>query len=68
MESNEVFSTMDVSPLYRQVREEYQISDSYFRNQNVKRGLRNFDGTAVIAGITKIGSVQGYVSQESHPR
>ena len=27
MESNEVFSTMDVSPLYRQVREEYQISD-----------------------------------------
>ena len=64
MESNEVFSTMDVSPLYRQVREEYQISDSYFRNQNVKRGLRNFDGTAVIAGITKIGSVQGYVIQD----
>ena len=64
MESNDVFSTMDVSPLYRQVREEYQISDSYFRNQNVKRGLRNFDGTAVIAGITKIGSVQGYVIQD----
>ncbi len=64
MESVDVFSTMDLSPLYGQVREEYRIEESYFRNQNVKRGLRNFDGTAVIAGITKIGSVQGYVIQD----
>ncbi len=55
---------MDLSPLYQQVREEYQIDESYFRNLNVKRGLRNFDGTAVIAGITKIGSVQGYIMQD----
>lgn len=27
---------------------------------NIKRGLRNADGTGVMAGCTKIGSVQGY--------
>ena len=27
---------------------------------NIKRGLRNSDGTGVMAGCTKIGSVQGY--------
>ena len=64
MESNEVFATMDLSPLYAQVQDEYQIEDRYFRNVNLKRGLRNSDGTAVIAGITKIGSVQGYVIQD----
>lgn len=30
----------------------------------VKRGLRNADGTGVMAGITKIGSVQGYVVRD----
>ena len=29
-------------------------------NSNIKRGLRNADGTGVMAGCTKIGSVQGY--------
>ena len=29
-------------------------------NGNIKRGLRNADGTGVMVGCTKIGSVQGY--------
>ncbi len=29
-------------------------------NVDIKRGLRNADGTGVMAGCTKIGSVQGY--------
>ena len=29
-------------------------------NPNVKRGLRNSDGTGVMAGYTQIGNVQGY--------
>ena len=29
-------------------------------NSNIKRGLRNADGTGVMVGCTKIGSVQGY--------
>ena len=29
-------------------------------NVEIKRGLRNADGTGVMVGCTKIGSVQGY--------
>ncbi|MBR5542884.1 MAG: citrate synthase [Oscillospiraceae bacterium] len=36
------------------------ISPEILNNPNVKRGLRNQDGTGVLAGVTKIGSVQGY--------
>ncbi|MBR3641442.1 MAG: citrate synthase [Oscillibacter sp.] len=38
----------------------YTIGEEAYRNLSVKRGLRNEDGTGVLIGITKIGSVQGY--------
>ncbi|MDR1692044.1 MAG: citrate/2-methylcitrate synthase [Oscillospiraceae bacterium] len=38
-------------------------SDAY-RNENVKRGLRNADGTGVLVGLTRIGSAQGYFVQD----
>jgi citrate synthase len=31
---------------------------------NVKRGLRNADGTGVLAGLTRIGDVHGYIMDE----
>ena len=34
------------------------------RNQVIKSGLRNADGTGVLAGVTGIGSVQGYMTSE----
>ena len=37
-----------------------RILQSDFDRFNVKRGLRNADGTGVIAGITKICNVEGY--------
>ena len=37
-----------------------KIRQADFDRYNVKRGLRNADGTGVIAGITKICSVEGY--------
>ena len=36
------------------------IDPAAYENANLKRGLRNADGTGVLAGITRIGSVQGY--------
>lgn len=41
-----------------------QIDPSYYDRYNVKRGLRNADGTGVMAGITQIGNVRGYVMQD----
>lgn len=42
----------------------YDIPSKYFTHYNVKRGLRNPDGTGVMAGITKIGNAHGYVINE----
>lgn len=39
----------------------YTIDSQYYETYNVKRGLRNADGTGVIAGVTNISDVHGYV-------
>ena len=46
--------------------ERYAIPEAYYADQRVKRGLRNADGTGVVIGVSKIGSVQGYYMQEGH--
>lgn len=49
-----------VSDLCGDIREQYKIDPSQFDYESVKRGLRNADGTGVIAGVTHISSVRGY--------
>ena len=41
-----------------------QISPRYYEKYDVKRGLRNQDGTGVMAGVTLIGNVKGYVMED----
>ncbi len=41
-----------------------QISPKYYEKYDVKRGLRNHDGTGVMAGVTLIGSVKGYIVED----
>lgn len=38
-----------------------QIDAYYYDKYNVKRGLRNQDGTGVLVGLTSIGEVSGYI-------
>lgn len=45
-------------------KENYQIPAKVFANANVKRGLRNADGSGVVAGATNLGLVHGYVLYE----
>ena len=40
------------------------IDRSYFEKHDVKLGLRNHDGTGVMAGVTRIGSTQGYYMRD----
>ena len=42
-------------------RENNQIRNELFTRYGVKRGLRNSDGTGVLAGITQVGYGAGYV-------
>ena len=37
-----------------------QIDNDFYENYDVKRGLRNQDGTGVLVGLTNIGDVVGY--------
>lgn len=43
-----------------------KIPERYYDANNVKRGLRNADGTGVLAGLTSIGEVHGYVMDEGN--
>ena len=52
----------------KQLCEEYAennyIDPKRYPNYEVKRGLRNSDGTGVLAGLTRIGNVLGYYVQD----
>ncbi len=41
-----------------------QIDKGLFDQYNVKRGLRNPDGSGVLVGLTKVGDVQGYIVKD----
>lgn len=50
--------------LYKQFVANNSIDPKYYDKYVVKRGLRNSDGTGVIAGLTNICNVHGYVVNE----
>ena len=50
--------------LYQEFINVNSVDPSYYKNYNVKRGLRNANGTGVIAGVTNISNVHGYVVSE----
>lgn len=41
-----------------------KIDPALYTKYNVKRGLRNEDGTGVLVGLTEIGNVHGYILDE----
>ena len=47
-----------------QIRKADYIDPALYRKYNVKRGLRNEDGTGVLVGLTNIGNVHGYIVSE----
>ncbi|WP_058985887.1 citrate/2-methylcitrate synthase [Hugonella massiliensis] len=44
------------------------IDPKWYREYDVKRGLRNADGSGVIAGVTNISNVHGYVMSDGDKR
>ena len=50
----------DVSVLLEELKRNNTIKKSDYSKYDVKRGLRNSDDTGVMAGLTKICSVEGY--------
>jgi citrate synthase len=52
------------SKLETQVKASCQIDNGLFEEFDVKRGLRNKDGTGVLVGLTNIGDVVGYRKED----
>jgi citrate synthase len=59
MEDNNYFGKLEES-----VRASCQIETALFDEYEVKRGLRNKDGTGVLVGLTNIGDVVGYKKED----
>lgn len=57
-------SDFDMDFLYNAFTESNTVDPKYYEKYRVKRGLRNQDGTGVLAGITNICNVHGYVVNE----
>ena len=53
-----------LAPLCRELEKYSAISQDYFERFDVKRGLRNRDGSGVMAGLTKVCSVEGYYIED----
>lgn len=51
-------------PLYTDFEKCHSIDPCYYTTYNIKRGLRNADGTGVVVGVTNISNVHGYVVSE----
>jgi citrate synthase len=59
METNNYFAKLEES-----VRASCHIENALFEEFEVKRGLRNKDGTGVLVGLTNIGDVVGYKKED----
>ena len=59
---------MDTDRFLEDLRQVYQANNhidlSSYEEWQVKRGLRNADGTGVVAGVTEIANVRGYYIQD----
>ena len=53
-----------IQGLCQEFRKYNHIDARYYERYEVKRGLRNADGTGVLAGVTQIGNVRGYYLQD----
>lgn len=53
-----------IQTICAQLKPLHAVKKDLFTKYNVKRGLRNADGTGVLAGITRLGNVHGYLLNE----
>ncbi|MGN0608801.1 MAG: citrate synthase [Oscillospiraceae bacterium] len=62
--STETLSSSAINSLCSEFMKHNKISPELYEKYQVKRGLRNSDGTGVLAGITNICNVHGYIVNE----
>ena len=63
-ENNNALSKEKLDLLVKDTKDTYTVPAGAFESYRIKRGLREKDGTGVLAGVTKIGNAHGYVVNE----
>ena len=64
----EPIKSADLKSLCDGLKESSAVPQEYFDRFEVKRGLRNRDGSGVMAGLTKVCSVDGYYIEDGERR
>ncbi|OQY40622.1 MAG: citrate synthase [Spirochaetaceae bacterium 4572_7] len=65
MTNNDTITDNDAISNYSGLAMEYnKLPMKLYDKYNVKRGLRNPDGTGVVVGLTEVGEVHGYIMEE----
>ena len=59
-----IISGINIKNLCKELQENSGVDPALYQKYHVKRGLRNDDGTGVVAGITNICNVHGYLINE----
>lgn len=57
-----------LKPYCDDCRRQLTIPEDAYKQYDIKRGLRNADGTGVLAGVTRICNVHGYILEDSQRR
>ena len=63
-ENNNALSKEKLNELVKETNDTYTVPKGAFESYRIKRGLREKDGTGVLAGVSKIGNAHGYVVSE----
>ncbi|QGU94819.1 citrate synthase [Clostridium bovifaecis] len=61
---DEVFIESILSDLSKIAEKNNVINPEFYKKYDVKRGLRNENGTGVLVGLTEIGNVHGYIIED----
>lgn len=70
MEQNAIANNLQkqLEGFVREAESSYEIPEKAFQSYRVKRGLREIDGTGVVAGVTRIGNAHGYILDEGEKK
>lgn len=55
-----------IEKLTEQSKKNITISPEHYQKYDVKRGLRNENGTGVLVGLTEVGNVHGYIMEKEN--
>lgn len=53
-----------IQKMFGHIKEKSLIEQKYYDEYNIKRGLRNANGTGVLVGITRVADVEGYAVRD----